>query len=168
MSLWFKFKLMIKGRGHYLKVRIHHPDKYTEVKYIKRKGINHFMTENGYYYVQPDRIYDEDGFRTLTYNYNDSIPIYPPDFHRDHEYNAQDMLTSIDAKVTEELFNATKDEGESKEIKSLKILLLVGFGVIGLAMFFVYTELQKTYEIVIHQQEVIEALRELIARGAFD
>jgi len=170
MTLWQRILLFFKGKSYFLRIRINYPDKYTKVVYVKRRGLTEFTVEDddntGVYIVEPEKIYDEDGFRTLSYNLKDPVPIDYQDFEREvSTLTAQRLHSGREQKITDAIIAAQREDDENKMMKRVSILLFVVLGGLFAVAYLVYDGFEQMQTVIDEQREIIESLREIIRGG---
>lgn len=168
MTLKDKIKIFFGGgKNRFLRVRINHEDKTTQTMYVKRDGKDAVMTKDGYYKIDPENVYDEEGFKTLSYNHKDPIPIDYLAFEREMDkLTAQKLKSGMEERITRHIIESVEDENKQDSVLKIAIIVMViGLGGLG---FFVYDQFTTVMETLNEQQKVIEALRDFISEGGAD
>ena len=156
-----KLKIALTGgKKNYIRLRINRQDKSTTHLYVHTKNITDgkfIQSDKRAWIIKKDFVYEENGFRTLTYNEGNYEPLDYVNYNPKNHISDTELYAGLNEKVTEHIIAASMVDYDL-----LKKLLIVGIAVslagLGGIYFVLSGQITELQEQIAEQNQLIRDL----------
>lgn len=164
----FKERLnLLFHKSECIRVRLYDDLKTISSHIVRvKKGSNYVEVGERKYLIDVNNVYIENGVPTLTYHISsaNSFELVEPNKFRSDEDTSKQLDDIMNNKIVRDLQRTATEQ--KMTIQSMLMLFAIGIVlVLGIAIFFVYREIQDINEYIDNNRDVIDLIKDYLLRN---